>query len=142
MLKDTYSFLLLLLLLPSHSYAVVKDYITDEHPNSRYSVHNNGTVTDNTTGLMWKACSQGQVWDNNNTNDNLLDDNCTDTPNTYNWQNALAQGANETFAGFSNWRLPNIKELRSITAYNRYNPSINETIFPSTPASFFLVCLA
>ena len=131
MLKNIYSFLLLLLLLSSHSYAVVKNYITDEHPNNRYSVHNNGTVTDNNTGLMWKVCSQGQTWVDGSP------DSCTGSTSTHNWQNALAQGTNETFASHSDWRLPNIKELRSLAAYNRFNPSINEVIFPSTPASNF-----
>ena len=93
-----------------------------------YTNNNNGTITDNTTGLMWKTCDQGQAWDNNTTTANLTDDNCTDDSNAtdnYNWTVALTEAQNHTFAGYDDWRLPNVKELTSIADYTATNPSIN-----------------
>jgi hypothetical protein len=103
-----------------------KDYITDEWQNSRYTDNGNQTITDNTTKLTWKKCSEGQSGN----------DCSTGSATTMNWQNALALGGS-SFAGKSDWRLPNIEELRSIAALNCYSPSINETMFPNTSASSF-----
>jgi hypothetical protein len=103
-----------------------KDYITDNWKDSRYTDNGDGTITDNATKLMWKKCSEGQSGNN-----------CgTGSAAGMNWQNALALGGS-TFAGFSDWRLPNIKELSSIAILNCYSPSINETMFPNTPANNF-----
>ena len=104
-----------------------------------YTNNNNGTITDNTTGLMWKACDQRQAWDNNNTAANLTDDNCTYDSNatdTYIWTAALTEAQNHTFAGYDDWRLPNIKELTSIADYTAINPSINP-VFPNANTAIF-----
>ena len=101
---------------------VVNDNITNHWPNSRYTVHNNGTITDTDTGLMWQQCSDGQTGD----------DCSGDTASTHTWQQALQLAAKDTTAGYNDWRLPNIKELASLVAYDRYRPSINEDFFPNT----------
>ena len=106
----------------------IENYIPSNQPDSRYQVHNNGTVTDKRTKLQWKVCSQGQGWRSNN---------CSGEAKEYNWQQALKQGQNEAFAGFSDWRLPNIEELRSIVAFDRYRPAINLAIFPNTESSSY-----
>ena len=50
-------------------------------PNSRYTNHGNGTVTDSKTALMWKQCSEGQSGSA-----------CTGTHTTQPWQRlALTQ---------------------------------------------------
>jgi Protein of unknown function (DUF1566) len=95
-------------------------------PNNRFTILNNGTVKDNKTGLMWKQCSEG-----------LSGSACdVGSAKTYTWQTALQQAqtinANGGFAGFADWRVPNIKELASITEEKCYSPTINSSIFPST----------
>ena len=99
-------------------------YITDDWTNNRYIVHGNGTVTDQATNLMWKQCSEG-----------LSGVNCADGAQTFHtWQDALALpellNADVGFGGYHDWRLPNIKELQSLAAYNCTAPSINATVFP------------
>jgi len=81
-------------------------------PIPRFNDHGNGTVTDNLTDLMW-------------TKDANL-------PNGYRtWQGALdyVAGMNAgTYPnyGYHDWRLPNRKELHSLTDYSRYNPALPE----------------
>jgi hypothetical protein len=88
------------------------------------------TVTHNKTGLMWKRCAEG-----------LSGASCaTGAATTMTWANAL-KAANTTntaaFAGYTDWRLPNEKELNSIVEFCGYNPSINQTAFPATPPALF-----
>ncbi len=81
------------------------------------------TITDNRTGLMWKKCSEGL----NN------DATCSGTIGSYAWAAALAQ-CGQTFAGHSDWRLPNVRELVSIVDYSISSTAakINATNFPGT----------
>ncbi len=58
----------------------------------------NGTITDNATGLMW-----------------MQNDNGTGVL----WKDALNYAENTTYAGYSDWRLPDTKELQSIVDYTR-----------------------
>nr|NQU93803.1 DUF1566 domain-containing protein [Bacteroidota bacterium] len=59
------------------------------------------TITDNSTGLMWMQEDNGEGLD---------------------WENALAYAENSEYAAYSDWRLPNVKELQSIVDYS-YSPS-------------------
>lgn len=69
-----------------------------------FTVNANGTITDNRTGLVWEKLSD--------------DGGIHDFNNGYSWSNAIASkvaSLNATsFAGFNDWRLPNIRELLSI----------------------------
>jgi len=122
------SLLLLLIFISGNLYAqTCDDYIPNNWHDSRYTDNGNGTVTDKKTNLMWKKCSEGQSGSN-----------CgTGTATTYNWQAALQHANTHTFVGKSDWRLPNIKELKSLVAFNCHNPSINLSVFPKTPAGYF-----
>ena len=114
--------LALLLALPlSLPAQTIKDYVRNDWPDDRYQVHGDGTVTDTVTGLMWMQCSLGQ--DPN--------DNCSGRATSHSWQEALAAAEASTFATYSDWRLPNIKELSSLAARDRHDPAINSTIFPN-----------
>ncbi len=117
-----------LALLPISGLAVQTCYseIIQTTPDSHFTVHNDGTVTDLQTGLMWKQCNEGQSGSN-----------CSGTSLKFTWQEALQQAetlnAGAGFAGYTDWRLPNIKELASIVELSCQSPSINETVFPNTP---------
>ncbi len=78
-------------------------YVMYVRGNSSYGINNftdngNGTITDNSTGLMW-----------------LQDDNGYGQT----WEEALNYAENANTAGYSDWRLPNAKELQSIVDYTR-----------------------
>lgn len=66
--------------------------------------NNDGTITDKATGLMW-----------------MQDDNAT----AVNWKDALSYAENFEYAGYSDWRLPDIKELQSILDYTRSPETTN-----------------
>jgi hypothetical protein len=115
------------ILLPINSIAQVcrMSDVLSSAPTSRYVINDNGTVIDKITGLMWKKCSEGQTGDE-----------CkNELTVTYTWQLALQQAKKNNdikFAGYSDWRVPNIKELFSIME-NQCTPGINLTVFPNTP---------
>jgi hypothetical protein len=63
-------------------------------------------VTDSKTKLMWQ-------------------DNADASSITRNWQGAIDYCEALNFGGYTDWRLPNINELKSITDRTRNNPAIN-----------------
>jgi len=103
--------------------------ITATAPDARYTDNGDATVTDKWTGLMWKQCAEG-----------LSGAACVTGPaSTFTWANALLQpgvvnGASG-FAGHTDWRLPNIKELHSILEFQCFAPARNVTIFPDVSIS-------
>ncbi len=74
--------------------------------NMRYGINDfndnaDGTISDNATGLMWSRADSGVGM---------------------NWQDALAWVEKQnrlTYLGYSDWRLPNAKEMHSIVDYTR-----------------------
>jgi hypothetical protein len=52
-------------------------------------------------------------------------------PTTFTWEDALIAAENLYLDGHSDWRLPNIKELRSLNDETLVQPSINKTVFPN-----------
>ncbi len=89
----------------------------------------NGTITDISTSLIWKKCSEGQSW-NRGTN------SCDQTAATYTWEKALLLSRNpDEKLGQSHWRIPNIKELYSLLEISCYTPSIDSSFFPNTPSN-------
>ena len=93
-------------------------------PDSQLQDNGDGTITDTKTGLMWKQCVEGQSGS----------DCASGSAKTFTWQQALqrAQTVNSSggFAGASDWRLPNIKELSSLVEQQCWEPTINLTRFP------------
>jgi len=72
-----------------------------------------GTVTDEATGLMWMKADSGALKAGKNKDGKL------------NWREALAWAENLEYAGYSDWRLPNVKELQSIVDYTRSPATTN-----------------
>ena len=77
-----------------------------------------GTITDKSTGLMWSQYDNGEgiTWEE-----------------ALNW---VEQKNSEKYLGYSDWRLPNVKELQSIVDYSRSPQTTNsaaiDPLFNST----------
>ena len=99
---------------PRFSYSSIT-YGSDEPGN---------VVNDAWTGLQWRRCEQGQVWRGGT---------CAGTHVFYTHQAALAHARDQ-----SGWRLPNIKELSSLTDLTRTSGAlIDPTAFPGAVATAF-----
>jgi len=93
-----------------------------------YTDNGNGTVTDSATGLVWQKCSAGQG--------TTLGNCSTGSISSYTWSNAITYCEGLTLGGRSDWRLPNINELRSIVDYGKSSsPTIDSTSFPNTQSN-------
>jgi hypothetical protein len=75
----------------------------------------NGMVTDNGTHLMWQ---QGES-------------------SSTTWEEALYTCETSTLAGYTDWRLPNFKELLSLVDDTRYRPSNNIAMFPNAISDYY-----
>jgi len=77
----------------------------------QYVIYNNGTVLDTNTNLMWKRCPEG-----------LEGEECCNkklfilkkSPIVYDWNTAVEKFKNISYAGYSDWRLPTIEELKTL----------------------------
>ena len=100
-----------------------------DYSDSRYTDNEDGTISDHRTGLMWMKCS----YDLSNT---VCD---TGTATSGDWQAAFDKAATANDNGgtftYTDWRLPNKKELSSIVDLTSNNPAINQTIFPNTQSA-------
>lgn len=95
-------------------------------PSNELIDNGDGTVTDMGTGLMWKQCAEGLSG---------LACEIGTVAQHYAWQDAFTQVQivnGVGFASYKDWRLPNIKELRSIVERQCYEPAINLVRFPNT----------
>uniref|UniRef100_UPI00405621AD Lcl domain-containing protein n=1 Tax=Candidatus Electronema sp. TaxID=2698783 RepID=UPI00405621AD len=102
----------------------------------QYIDHGDGTVTDTKTGLMWKRCSEG-----------LSGMDCKEGKlKRYNWADAVKHFKNVKYAGYKDWRLPTIDELKTLVYCSKgqdkdewckngsEKPTINQQAFPNTEA--------
>lgn len=91
---------------------------------ARYSYSDDGSeVTDSKTGLVWRRCIEGQRW---------ITGTCSGMAATYTHEQAMVQAKTQT-----GWRLPNVKELFSISDRSRRDPIIDTAAFPATPSSYY-----
>jgi len=92
-------------------------------PSPRFTHNSNGTVTDNLTGLIWlkdAGCMGSVIWATALTKIGKS----TDAANT-----SLNSGKDFTCSGytagtFTDWRLPNKRELSSLTHDGYFNPAL------------------
>ena len=102
------------------------EYKANDTSDDRYTVVN-GTVTDGVTGLMWKQCPEG-----------LEGSDCSvGAAGLLIWGGSMKRARDSEFAGYTDWRLPNMKELLSIVAFDKSSPAINTTVFPGTTEIFW-----
>lgn len=71
---------------------------------NEYVDNGDGTITDHASSLMWAQADNGEGID---------------------WEDALAYSEGSELAGYTDWRLPNVKELQGIVDYTR-SPSATE----------------
>lgn len=77
-------------------------------PSPRFSDHDDGTVTDNRTGLIWVKAPHS----------------LTGNSEVQTWDNAIDFCNSLTFAEQTDWRLPNVRELQSLVDFGRANPAL------------------
>ena len=81
-------------------------------------------VRDNVTELVWEVKTD--------------DESIHDRDNMYTWHNTenfINALNSENFGGYSDWRMPTVKELSSIVNSGVYKPTINTAYFPDTMSS-------
>ncbi len=94
-----------------------------EEPEADYTDNGNGTVTDNLTGLMWEQKTD--------------DGGSRDKDTTVTWKDALSYCEDLVLGSYSDWRLPNPKELERIVDLSTSNPAVDTTYFPNTNNGFY-----
>ena len=100
-------------------------YVRGKAPTNGHNYVNNGdgTVTDTDTELMWTQVPSAAM----------------------NWTSAIAHAESLTTAGYTDWRLPNIKELQTLvditlatsTSAAGVLPCLQRTLFPSATATAY-----
>ena len=80
-----------------------------------FIINGDGTVTDTITGLMWQQADGGEMT----------------------IENAVIYCSTLTLAGYTDWRLPNAHESFSILNHQNVNPSLDNTVFPTSLAEYW-----
>ncbi len=118
----------------THTGATVRDdgFVKAGGPLS-YQDNGDGTISDLNTGLMWeKKSNDGSLHYVNKTF--VWSSPLTDT--VWDWIDAVNTevGNGIGFAGFNDWRLPNVRELLSIIDYGRLGPAVDPA-FNNNPSA-------
>jgi|GEM_PF-4830082 len=80
----------------------------------------NEVVLDTSTSMMWEDTA-----------------NTVNTNNTKTWDEAIDQCKGLSLAGYTDWRLPNINELDSVTDKNSYGPAMSSEFKNKSSAIFW-----
>ncbi len=97
-------------------------------PSDDFSEVTSDSLLDSTTDLVWRRCAEGQTWDGTT---------CADEAVKYTWQEALELAHEASDEDLLGWRLPNVKELATLTERGCVRPAINSELFPATPPDDF-----
>jgi len=79
-------------------------------------------VVDTIGRRIWQGCAAGQ-----------RGESCAGAAEKMTWAQALSTCEGLRWGGHDDWRLPDIKELRSLVDERRARPAIDPEAFPSTP---------
>ncbi|OON99856.1 MAG: hypothetical protein ATN35_10760 [Epulopiscium sp. Nele67-Bin004] len=96
---------------PSNMGKNVRAVRGDEYAANDYIDNGDGTITDTSTGLMWMSADMGIAVD---------------------WETALVTAQSTEFAGYDDWRLPDVKELQTLLDYSGSYPAIDPEYFTYT----------
>lgn len=94
--------------------------------DKRFIDHGDGTATDTRTGLMWMRLCEGQNGYGSNSHSEakaLPRDAALNLP--------------APFAGYLDWRLPTVDELKTLVVKGQGSPCIDSEVFPGTPSRVF-----
>jgi hypothetical protein len=94
---------------------------------ARFIDNGDGTVSDRHTGMMWVK-EPGAIGG---------DFGSAGSPSTMTWANSIIESEGLTYAGLSDWRLPNAEELLSIRDFSIAAGDAFYQIFPSGASSFY-----
>jgi len=106
-------------------------------PSNQFTDVSDVAVIDKKTNLMWARCTWGYDWD-------AVNGTCAvgalGNGASIEWTEALQKALDTndgtgTYLNYSDWRVPNVKELASIVERQCTGLSINNAIFPGTEAS-------
>jgi len=93
-------------------------------PRPRFTDNNNGTITDNLTGLIWlknaNCINTGVNW--TGALNGVVELNTAGTMNGNNCGDISNGGSHQT-----DWRLPNARELESLVHYGYTGPAVSNT---------------
>lgn len=120
-------------------YEITKDFYcyhvagNTNYGQNLFQDNEDDTITDLATGLMWSK------------NDSGYYEAGTESDGTLNWEEALlwVQEMNDQeFLGYSDWRLPNVKELQSIVDYTKSpittnSPAIDDLFYATSIINCF-----
>jgi len=79
----------------------------DDYGQNNFKDNGDGTITDTASGLTWMQLDSGDLGAGENGEGGMT------------WEQALEWAENLEYAGYTDWRLPDIKELQSIVDYTR-----------------------
>lgn len=135
--------LISILLIPQFAFSSCDTVNIPGHFVDRFEDNQNGTITDKMTNLIWMKCDININWDDENKTCQLplpIPPNEFPEYVTYTWQEALKSASNIHFNGFTDWRLPNVKELGSLLEYGCAEDdgfSINRQYFTMTVREYW-----
>ena len=77
---------------------------------------------------MWYRCNVGEFWHGGK---------CRGSADRFTWQQALGIAQEAKAAGYTDWRLPTVKELKGLVEKNCVNPAINPYVFPTVDTEVY-----